>query len=886
MKRSVFNELLEGIYEVDKEGICLSINRAALEMFGYEEAEIVGKPIHEVCHFYQDQLELISEEDCLVMKAIGEEKEMSARIFAARKDGAMFPIFCNVALVKKRKAVVGAMVFCQPEREVSGMFDIAPAALYVVNYETGEMVMANQIFYDFLGYSKEEWEHMTLFNVLTPDSQSLFVERMEKIKGGKEVTMTPEFELINKFGKLIWVQLRFTFIKDRDGKISKALVAGHDITDRKRAEEALRISEKQHRLFTDNMVDLLFHMDNQGVFQYFAPNVTRLTGFEVEELLGKTAFDFVHPDDRGAAMDSFIHAIETGRGSVEARILHKEGNYAWMELIGKTFYTDNGEPQGIIVVGRDIVAKKLAQDELISLSRQLNDIIDFLPDATFAINKQGEVTTWNRAMEAMTGIKADQMLGKGDYEYALPFYGNRMPILIDLALHPDPEREREYRILHRRDNTLIAENLVPALGPGNIHLSATASVLRDSNGEVIGAIECIRNVTDRKEMEERLRRAEKMESLGVLAGGVAHDLNNVLGVLMGYAELLLREIPGESSFSKYANSIYQGAERAAAIIQDLLTMARRGVPVSEVININRTLGDFFKSPEFDRLKFAHSGVTFMNEQDPDLLNIKGSPIHIFKTIMNLLSNAAESIRGAGTVVISTENRYLDIPLPGYEDTKEGEYVVLTVSDTGSGISQKDLERIFEPFYTKKVMGRSGTGLGLALVWGTVKDHGGYIDVSSELGKGSNFTLYFPVTREAIPETDQKEISPEAFMGRGEKILVVDDVHGQRLLATTILEKLNYKVATVANGLEAVEYLKGNQVDLVILDMIMDPGIDGLETYRRILKINPRQKTIVVSGFSVTGRVEKIQELGAGEYVKKPYAIEALSSAVRRELDKK
>jgi CheY-like chemotaxis protein len=232
----------------------------------------------------------------------------------------------------------------------------------------------------------------------------------------------------------------------------------------------------------------------------------------------------------------------------------------------------------------------------------------------------------------------------------------------------------------------------------------------------------------------------------------------------------------------------------------------------------------------------------------------------------------------------TENRYVDIPIPGYENTQEGEYVVLTVSDTRSGISPADLGRIFEPFYTKKVMGLSGTGLGLAVVWGTVKDHGGYIDVRSEENKGSTFTLYFPAVREALSKRDQ-DLSPDAYHGRGESILIVDDVEAQRLLVATILEGLNYRVATAASGEDAVEYLKTNKADLIILDMIMDPGIDGLETYRRILEIQPRQKAIIVSGFARTERVSKTQELGAGEYVMKPYIIGKLGMAIRKELDK-
>ena len=238
----------------------------------------------------------------------------------------------------------------------------------------------------------------------------------------------------------------------------------------------------------------------------------------------------------------------------------------------------------------------------------------------------------------------------------------------------------------------------------------------------------------------------------------------------------------------------------------------------------------------------------------------------------------------GTVTIKTTNQYLDRPVHGYDKIDDGDYAVLSVSDQGEGISEKDINRIFEPFYTKKVMGRSGTGLGLAVVWGTVKDHHGYINIQSKEDQGSTFTIYFPVTREKIV-SEHTPATIYEFKGRGESILIVDDVKEQRDIATIILEELNYSVSSVKSGEEAVAYLKNNQVDLLVLDMIMDPGIDGLDTFRSVLEINPKQKAIIVSGFSESDRVKAVQSLGADIYVKKPYVIEKLGLAVKEELDR-
>jgi CheY-like chemotaxis protein len=262
----------------------------------------------------------------------------------------------------------------------------------------------------------------------------------------------------------------------------------------------------------------------------------------------------------------------------------------------------------------------------------------------------------------------------------------------------------------------------------------------------------------------------------------------------------------------------------------------------------------------------------------------GSPVHLSKTIMNLLSNAAEAMPEGGKIIMSTRNLYLDKPVKGYDTIKEGDYVVLTVTDTGSGISPDDLSRIFEPFYTKKIMGRSGTGLGLAVVWGTVQDHNGYIEVDSTLGKGTSFSIYIPATRSTIAAKTEA-LPIEKYLGQGEYILVVDDAEPQREIASNILEKLNYQVATVSSGEEAVEYLKSKPCDLIVLDMLMDPGIDGLETYKRILSIAPHQKAIIASGFSETEQVKEAQRLGAGAYIKKPYTLEEIGMAVKTELAK-
>jgi CheY-like chemotaxis protein len=375
-----------------------------------------------------------------------------------------------------------------------------------------------------------------------------------------------------------------------------------------------------------------------------------------------------------------------------------------------------------------------------------------------------------------------------------------------------------------------------------------------------------------------------MEALGTIAGGVAHDLNNILSGIVSYPELLLTQIPEDSSLRKPLLTIRNSGSKAAAIIEDLLTLVRRGVTKTNVINLNEIIADYLKSPPFERLQSFHPHVGIETAFAEDLLNISGSAVHLSNTIMNLVSNAAEAIAEGGNILISTENCYVDRPIQGYDHIEEGDYVLLTVQDNGRGIPPEDLSKIFEPFYTKKMMGRSGTGLGMAVVWGTVKDHKGYIDAKSAEGKGTTFSLYFPITREELIK-EKRPLSVEDYKGKGESILIVDDVQEQREIASSILASLGYAVTSVSSGEEAVEYLNGHSADLIVLDMIMDPGIDGLETYKRILELHPGQKAIIASGFSETDRVEEAQKLGAGEYIKKPYSLDKIGLAVKEELQK-
>ncbi len=746
----------------------------------------------------------------------------------------------------------------------------------------GMLKFINREAVEIIGYAEEILTSRPFIEFIYPDDREAVIGFYAKRMKGEKDPPSFSFRVVAEDGTAKWVEAHATPISWRDKPALLNFIS--DITERKRTDEKLRQSISLLTATLESTADGILVVDKDG--KVSSVNNKFLSMWRIPASVAASG-------DDNKILTSVLDQLKDPEGFIEkVKFLYSRPeaqSFDVLEFKDGRIFERLSQPQkmGDAVVGRvwsfrDVTERARMEERLRESQMRLSEIIEFLPDATLVIDKDGKVMAWNRAIESMTGIRAEKMLGKGNYEYALPFYGDRRPIIIDLALHPNPEMEKHYTSIQRMGDILFGESFTPNLPPGNVHLSATASVLRDSRGDIIAAIECIRDNTERKKMEERLHRSEKMEALGTLAGGVAHDLNNVLGVLVGYSELLLMEIPEGNPWRRHISNILLSSQRAAAIIQDLLTLARRGVAVSEVVNLNRVVTDYLETPEFEKLKAHHPSVTLKADFEKGLLNIKGSQVHLGKTIMNLVSNASEAISGEGEVIVRTNNCYIDQPIRGYDDVREGDYAVLTVSDNGRGISASDIKKIFEPFYTKKIMGRSGTGLGLAVVWGTVKDHNGYIDVQSEDGKGSTFTIYLPATREELTG-DEQRTSPENYMGYGETVLVVDDVKEQREVAGSMLTRLGYKVDAVSSGEEAIEYLKAGKADLMVLDMIMDPGIDGLETYRRVLDINPKQKAIIVSGFSETERVKKALELGAGAYVRKPYILEKIGMAIRREL---
>jgi len=722
-----------------------------------------------------------------------------------------------------------------------------------------------------LGYTVEELVGKNILEFIHPDLVPLGRSRLRARLEKPHQEYDP-LELIvrMKDGREKWLDIKSSIMTSTDGVPIAVQGIARDITDRKHMEEELRKSARKYRAIFENTNAAMAIIEDDNILSLVNSEFEKLSGYSRKEVKGRlTWMSFVDPRDIDRVIGYHKSRVKGKYAprNYEFRLVCKNGESKHI-FITVAFIA--GTRRRVISM-TDLTEQKRADAILKNAEARYRAFLDATSDAAFMKDENLRYLFANRPFLKICGLSEEgEILGKSDDEIETVDFVELARRSDERALIADKRIVIEERL---RDRVVETRKFPVPLRNGSKGIGA---FIRDIT-EIQQAEE------EKKGLETALDRASKMEALGTLAGGVAHDLNNVLGGVVSLPELLMMDLPDDSSMKKSLGVIKNSGEKAAAIVQDMLTLTRRGVSNATVLDLNEIVSKHFKSPEQQNLQFYHPNIQFKICLDDHLLNILGSPVHLSKTLMNLLSNAAEAMPEEGTVTITTENRYVDKPIRGYDDVKQGGYAVLTVSDTGMGIPPDQIDRIFEPFYTKKVMGRSGTGLGMTVVWGTVKDHNGYIDVQSEEGKGTTIIIYFPVTKMAAKK-EREHTSVEDLKGKGQKILVVDDAPDQLDLASKMLSTLGYETATAPSGEIAVRYLQKHSVDLVVLDMIMDPGIDGLETYRRIIEKHPGQKAIITSGYSKTERIREAQKLGAGAYVKKPYLLEKIAVAVLDELD--
>lgn len=554
------------------------------------------------------------------------------------------------------------------------------------------------------------------------------------------------------------------------------------------------------------------------------------------------------------------------------------------------------------------VRRTEALGELRHAEKRYRDLFTQAVEGIFHNTPDGRTVAANPALAAMMGYSTPEELLENITDLASQVYANPEERQHLLARIQADGMVRDFQVRLRRRNgeifwaSLWAHSItnrqgeMTGLSGSVVDISErkrieeesekrrAAEAAHEAKSELLTVLEMKNRalqeaLDDLRKTQSRLVQSEKMAVIGTMAGGVAHDLNNILAGVLSYPDLLLMQLPPDSGLRESIEVIRDSGAKAAAVVADLLTMSRSAAYNTVIFDINGLVEKHLSSPEFRELSSRYPGVRIETRLEDGLRLVMCSPVHIEKAIMNLTVNAVEAVGGTGTVAIGTEN----VDVKDGDDLSErlapGEYVAIRVSDSGPGIAAGDLERVFEPFFSRKVLGRSGTGLGLAVVWNTVREHLGFV-VAASGDEGTVLSVYLPASREALEPPPAPTASLEQMKSTG-TVLVVDDERTPRQIAARMLKALGYRADTVSSGEEAIAYLKKHTVDFVLLDMIMDPGMSGFETFREIVEIRPGQRAVITSGYTEHHDLAKAVELGVRGFLRKPFTTAQLADAIRR-----
>jgi len=529
----------------------------------------------------------------------------------------------------------------------------------------------------------------------------------------------------------------------------------------------------------------------------------------------------------------------------------------------------------------EMTERQRAEEALWESEQRLYATIQGSPIPIFVIDRDMKVIYWNRALERLSGTGADEVIGTERAWKAL--YEEEQPVLAGLLMMANPtEIERWYgdKFSHSRlvDGAYEVTDFFPGWGEGGKWLHITAAPLRDAKGELIGAIETLEDISEQKLLEEQLRHSQKMDAIGQLAGGVAHDFNNILTAIMGFGNMLQLKMGENETLGRYVKQIIYSAQRGSKLTHSLLAFSRKHVIEQKAIRVNEII-------HLSQKLLSHlvrEDVQLRVTMGEDCL-IRGDSMQIEQVLMNLVTNACDAIPEGGIITISTERVEFDenyVRSHGYGEP--GPYVLITVSDSGIGMDEKTRDKIFEPFFTTKKTGK-GTGLGLSIVYGIIKEHNGYVNVHSEPGKGSSFRLYLPLITDV---EEEEEILDSAALPRGtESVLLAEDDPIVREMTKALLEEFGYRVFEAEDGADAVEKFLSHrdEIRMVILDVIM-PKKNGKEAYVEIRSHEPGMKALFISGY--TGDIlsrRGILDEGLN-FISKPVTQSALLQKVREVLD--
>jgi two-component system, cell cycle sensor histidine kinase and response regulator CckA len=755
------------------------------------------------------------------------------------------------------------------------MLNSLPVAIFDLDANGVVQTIWNPAAEHMLGYTKKEALGQFLPSIQTEKAKEEFKKFREKLKSGTSIVGV-DLSRHRKDGSPIEYSLYAAPLHDSQGVVTGNIAMLVDIMERKQAEEALRESEDRFRkIFEEANIGIVI-VSPSFAFEKVNSAFCRMMGYSAEELSTMKFADITHPDH---LMKDIENVKKVAQGEIpfyqtEKRYIHKTGKVIWGDLFVSSIRDEQGVLRYFLSMVQDITERKQAEEALRVSEEKYRDIFERAVEGIFQSSVKGKFLNINPSFASILGYESPQKL--------LASISN-----IKRQLFVKPEEADFFTSTLEKNGIILGfEHEVYRKDGSKIWISVNAHAVKDKSGKIIYYEGISENISKRRQDEEekeklhsQLRQAQKMEALGTFVGGIAHDFNNILSIIIGYATLLNMELKKNNPLHSYTDLILSSSEKAANLTQGLLAFSRK-----QSINLKQLkLNDVIKGTEKILKRLLTEDIILKKNFTKENTDIMADPTQIDQILFNLATNARDAMPKGGKLSIETKIIEMDkdfMDVTGYGNA--GKFVVLSVSDSGIGIDNKNKEHIFDPFFTTKEVGK-GTGLGLSTVYGIVKQHNGYINVHSELNNGTTFHIYFPSAK--ISGKGKKKTFPKIRHGK-EKVLVAEDNEGVRSLIKRILTKYGYKIIEAVDGEDAIGKFRRNKgIDLIIIDSVM-PKKNGREVYNEIIKINPGIKVLFTSGYTRDVVLDKGIEEKEFDFISKPVTPKKLLYKLGEILDRK
>jgi len=756
------------------------------------------------------------------------------------------------------------------ERRYQTVFEAAPIGIAIANPE-GYFLEINQALIKMLGYSRREIGGLTFVDITHPDDRQETRRLSQAVRDGNIDFYRSEKRYIKKNGDVVWTIVRATALRHADGSIKYWLGMMEDISAHKKSKEALAESEKRYRmLFESSAEGILVAQIDDRKFRYANRTICKMLGYTSEELTRMEVGEIHPPEDLTWVLDEFIAVARGEKGLAEnIPCLCKDGTKIFVNINSTKMKIDGLDCN--VGLFQNISDRLKSEEALRESEEKYRSILEGIEEGYFEVDLAGNFTFFNNALCNIFGFDRDEMMRANNRDFTTAETAKKMLHVFNRVYRTG----RSARVLNYEINTKDSGKKV---------LAISASLLRNSGQEPIGFRGLARDVTEhliaekeKERLASQIRQAQKMEAIGTLAGGIAHDFNNLLMGFQGNLSLMLMEMSPDNPDYEYLINMEDYVKRGSDLTRQILGFARGGKYEAKPTNLNDLIEQ--SSQMFSRTR---KEILIHKKFKIDPWPVEVDRGQIEQVLLNMFVNAWQAMPSGGIIFLSTENVTLQEEDPDKPYAlNPGEYVKISVADTGVGMHKDTLERIFEPFYTTKEVSR-GTGLGLASAYGIIKNHSGLIDVTSEPGNGATFTIYLPKSNKDFLE--ESPAVEKTIEGR-ETILLVDDEAMITDIGGKMLKRLGYRVVLADSGRKASKLFEKlhERIDLVILDMIM-PDMGGSETFDRLKAISPGIKVLLSSGYSIDGQASQILKRGCKGFIQKPFNLKHFSQKIRDILD--